>query len=267
VTLGCVLALATRDRHAALSSIEDHAFHVARRLRRRNALQDADIDDLAHDALVVACSDAFAPLRRRPPETPLAAWLTVTLRNLLRRRRRDHFVSIGEPLVADHPATSADEQLVRAGDGLRARRDVGDLIEALPSEQKRVLRALLDEGTERRAAERLGVTRSHVHDVKRRAMSRLRSGELWAPRGDRRWAHSAAARASTTGDAADELILTRHSDGATYREIAAATGLTVDSVRGRISRRRRSTRVSSNVQSPPRPAIQECRPVVGRKEE
>ena len=242
-TVGEVLELAERDGETACLVLEDAAAIAVALVRRRYRIQEADADDLRHDAYLAATANRFAALRRGSSDTPAVAWLAGIVKNLWRRRRRS---SARGPRLSSELDTCAARDDQTSGASRRPARDersLAALIDRLPPEQRRVERALLEAGSERGAAELLGVSRDHVHDVDRRARARLSRGPASREAAiDRTWAREAAVRAGLSGDVDNERVLRLYAGGRSRRDIAEATGLSRKAVKERIARAKRRER-------------------------
>lgn len=234
-TLGEFLSGVRRDREAAWGKLHGLAHSVVRRSAKRQRLQSADVDDVGDAVLLRAVVDDFAALRRGDASAPLGAWLSGIARNVVRERRRGDRRRSAVPV--EELAEPRRDERHRTPTSARRRVD----LDLLTSAQRAVVRRLLDGSSERRIAAELGVTRDRVHDVKRRAMARLRSGRRFVPTPattDRSWAARAAETAREGGDAVNARVLELFAEGATRADIAKETGLTAVAVKERIRRRR-----------------------------
>ena len=238
-TIGQVLDWLARDRDPAWVALQDLAQRRVRSLARRWRLQQSDAEDVGDAVFLRVIDGDCAALRRSDASTPIAAWLTGIAKNVLRERGREEARRRAGPLnESEHSASSVSDESETSVEVPSAR---ALPLDHLTPSQRAVVARLADGMSECRVATALGVTRNRVHDIKRRAIARLRKREPWEPprdTSDRSWAHSAARESEAAGERTTARLLAMYADGATRAAIAAATGLSMVAVKQRIHRRR-----------------------------
>lgn len=163
-----VLRRFAEDREATWIAFNELVQRVVVGVARRAKLQFADVEDLRDVVMLRLVVDDFAALRRGDSATRCAAWIGGVARNVLReQRRRDRRDRTMREL------RSANRRDQRVPDDLPRNRLE---LEALTATQKAVVGCILDGASERQTAAILGMTRDRVHDIKRRALVRLRRG-------------------------------------------------------------------------------------------
>ncbi len=235
LTLEWMVDRLANDRATAWAELRVQCHRSASRLARRWRLQGADVEDVGDTVLLRAVVDDYAALRRGDRSAPLAAWLTGVARNVIRERLRDERGRSPVRVEELPDRERSDDAEHFAPD--RRRIHLDDLTRA----QRSVVAPLLEGLSERRVAMELGITRDRVHDVKRRAMTRLRSEGTLVPEHSataRSWATAAARFALDQGDEVNARVLELFAVGVTRAQIARQTGLTIVAVKERRHRRR-----------------------------
>jgi len=230
-TVGEILERLAGDRAGAWITLDSLARAVSAAVCRARRIPRSDADDIGAIVLLRAVVDDFAAIRRCPASSVASAWPTGIARNVVREWIRAR---------ARTPRRFSDEGgSVDGADVASARRSVQPLVRkylcGLTAHQREVVEALLSGHSERRAAALLGVTRDHVHDVKRRAVERMRSRPRDVSRSDvREWGVAASVASREFGDSKNAQVLELYAAHRSRREIARRTGLTEKSVKERI---------------------------------